>query len=78
MINCAYYSTHIGAWLAYSSTAANVKLWVHGHMHNASDYVIGDTRVVCNPKGYPGEKNGEGLCYFNPCKVVDVESLFTQ
>lgn len=27
-------------------------LWVHGHMHNSSDYAVGSTRIVCNPKGY--------------------------
>ena len=27
-------------------------LWVHGHVHHAVDYRIGDTRVVCNPRGY--------------------------
>ncbi len=27
-------------------------LWVHGHIHHASDYRIGDTRVICNPRGY--------------------------
>ena len=31
-----------------------IQLWIHGHMHNASDYVIGQTRVVCNPRGYIG------------------------
>ena len=31
-----------------------IKLWTHGHMHNASDYMIGETRVVCNPRGYIG------------------------
>ena len=31
-----------------------IKFWVHGHMHNESDYMIGDTRVVCNPRGYIG------------------------
>jgi hypothetical protein len=31
-----------------------IKLWVHGHMHNASDYMIDETRVVCNPRGYIG------------------------
>jgi Icc-related predicted phosphoesterase len=30
-------------------------LWVHGHMHDAVDYAIGTTRVVSNPRGYPGE-----------------------
>jgi Icc-related predicted phosphoesterase len=29
-----------------------IKMWTHGHMHNQSDYSIGDTRVVCNPRGY--------------------------
>lgn len=27
--------------------------WVHGHMHNTSDYTIGGTNVLCNPRGYP-------------------------
>lgn len=35
--------------------ADNVKLWVHGHMHDEFDYVIGTTNVVCNPRGYPKE-----------------------
>lgn len=30
----------------------NIKLWVHGHTHTGHDYKIGDTRVVCNPRGY--------------------------
>jgi Icc-related predicted phosphoesterase len=31
-----------------------IRLWTHGHMHNRSDYMIGETRVVCNPRGYVG------------------------
>lgn len=27
-------------------------LWVHGHIHQAVDYRIDRTRVVCNPRGY--------------------------
>ena len=34
-----------------------IKVWTHGHMHNNFDYVIGDTRVICNPHGYPGEND---------------------
>jgi Icc-related predicted phosphoesterase len=30
-------------------------LWIHGHMHDAMDYTIGGTRVICNPRGYPEE-----------------------
>ena len=32
------------------------KLWVHGHVHDNFDYELGETRVVCNPVGYPFEK----------------------
>jgi Icc-related predicted phosphoesterase len=27
-------------------------LWVHGHTHDSLDYVLNETRVVCNPRGY--------------------------
>ena len=27
-------------------------LWTHGHTHEQFDYMIGNTRVVCNPRGY--------------------------
>lgn len=33
------------------------KLIVHGHTHRQCDYMIGDTRVVCHPRGYPGEND---------------------
>lgn len=32
-----------------------IKLWTHGHMHQCFDYRVGDTRVVCNPRGYNDE-----------------------
>jgi hypothetical protein len=31
-----------------------IKLWTHGHTHELFDYMIGTTRVVCNPRGYIG------------------------
>jgi predicted phosphodiesterase len=31
-----------------------IKLWTHGHTHDPFDYVIGETRIVCNPRGYAG------------------------
>lgn len=42
-------------------------LWVHGHMHDSSDYVVAGTRVVANPKGYFNENAG-----FHPGLVVEV------
>lgn len=35
--------------------ASNAALWIHGHIHQHSDYVIGSTRVTANPRGYPDE-----------------------
>lgn len=31
-----------------------IKLWTHGHTHEDFDYMIGSTRIVCNPRGYIG------------------------
>jgi Icc-related predicted phosphoesterase len=30
----------------------NIKVWVHGHMHDPVDYKIGETRILSNPRGY--------------------------
>jgi Icc-related predicted phosphoesterase len=29
-----------------------IKLWTHGHTHEDFDYMLGSTRIVCNPRGY--------------------------
>lgn len=29
-----------------------IKVWTHGHTHDMFDYQIGDTRIICNPRGY--------------------------
>jgi Icc-related predicted phosphoesterase len=29
-----------------------IKAWTHGHTHDFFDYMIGSTRVMCNPRGY--------------------------
>lgn len=34
-----------------------IKLWTHGHTHEDFDYMIGSTRVVCNPRGYINYEN---------------------
>ena len=31
-----------------------IKIWTHGHTHDQFDYMIGSTRVMCNPRGYKG------------------------
>lgn len=44
-------------------------LWIHGHTHVPCDYEVFGTRVVCNPRGYPGEKHRTA---FRPDLVVTV------
>jgi len=65
-LNPAYYSD-LTDWIR---DAGNIDLWIHGHMHNSSDYVIEDgPRVICNPRGYAGyDVNPD----FNPSMVIEV------
>lgn len=57
-----------------SNNEERVKLvdyWVHGHTHSKCDYILGDTRVLCNPKGY-------GAMYmenpnFNNSLIVEID-----
>lgn len=46
----------------------HIKLWTHGHTHHPFDYVIGETRVVCNPRGYDGYENTG----WDPMKVIEI------
>jgi Icc-related predicted phosphoesterase len=48
---------------------SRVSLWVHGHMHDAFDYEVYGTRIVCNPCGYVSYESGNG---FEPDKVVEI------
>jgi predicted phosphodiesterase len=46
-----------------------IKLWTHGHTHHPFDYVVGETRIVCNPRGYEGHEPDSG---WNPNIVIEV------
>jgi hypothetical protein len=46
-----------------------IKLWTHGHTHHAFDYMIGTTRIVCNPRGYDGHEDNTG---FDSAMVIEV------
>ncbi len=41
----------------------NISLWLHGHVHEAVDYMLGWTRVVSNPFGYWGTEVDESVRY---------------
>lgn len=38
----------------FISARPQIILWTHGHMHSYHDYMVGNTRIVCNPRGYIG------------------------
>jgi Icc-related predicted phosphoesterase len=43
------YSSDLSAFILDNP---QIKLWTHGHTHEDFDYMIGSTRIVCNPRGY--------------------------
>jgi Icc-related predicted phosphoesterase len=59
---------------AYASNLEHLMtapVWIHGHMHDSSDYTVGNTRVLCNPRGYPKGDHSENA-YFNPTATFEV------
>jgi len=60
----AAYASNLDELVAGSRAA----LWIHGHLHSQSDYRIGNTRVVCNPRGYPDQRNPR----FQPDLVIEI------
>lgn len=57
------YASNLDDFIASSA----IGYWIHGHIHTKSDYLIGNCRVLANPRGYPGE-----VTEFAPDLVVDV------
>jgi Icc-related predicted phosphoesterase len=52
LINGAYMSDLTD----FITARPQIRLWTHGHTHHDFDYVIGQTRIVCNPRGYVGHE----------------------
>jgi predicted phosphodiesterase len=53
-------------------------LWIHGHVHRSADYVVGNCRVICNPRGYPQRYTTSPVptsfenADFDPALVIDI------
>lgn len=47
-------------------------LWIHGHTHSEFDYNLGDSRVVCNPRGYSKYQDKQENTEFVIDKVVEI------
>jgi len=41
---------------AFIEARPQIRYWLHGHTHYNFNYWIGETRVVCNPRGYIGHE----------------------
>lgn len=39
----------------------DIKLWCHGHIHASNDYILANTRVISNPRGYAGYELNPGF-----------------
>lgn len=64
---CGVYASHLDDVVLGSGAS----LWIHGHVHTPADYVVGDTRVLSNPRGYVNRKRGTHPA-FRPALVVEV------
>ena len=62
-LNYAFRCTHLDDHLMLGDGPA---YWIHGHTHIADTMILGNTHVLCNPKGYPGEISG-----FDPTRCFE-------
>ncbi len=47
----------------------NIDLWLHGHTHHNVDYIIGNTRIVSNQRGYPNEESNQ---FFDENIIINI------
>lgn len=47
-------------------------LWIHGHVHDSHDYLVGSTRIVCNPRGHSNGTNAAENHSFIPDLVIEL------
>lgn len=67
ILDCAYHSD----LSEFILDNPRIKLIVHGHTHQPLDYVIGDCRIVCNPRGYDCEQDYSDYVEYQP-KFIEV------
>ena len=58
----AYFTADMSKYMGWKG------LWLYGHTHNSADFMVGETRVVGNPKGYGKENQRE----FNPNLILEI------
>lgn len=48
------------------------EIFIHGHTHTSFDYMIGNTRILCNPRGYVTQDPNDLNKDFDVNLVIDV------
>ena len=51
--------------------ATEPSIWISGHTHESYDFTLYNTRLICNPLGYPHECN-ESRGHFDDSLIVEV------
>lgn len=51
-------------------------IWIHGHMHNTSDYTIGNTRVLTNPRGYVKYNGLPENAQFDTTNAISLTNIY--
>lgn len=62
-----YFANDLGDYISEMTDTT----WLFGHTHDATDIMLGDTRIVCNPHGYYNS-NEIGNNGFDPFKVIEL------
>ena len=61
----AAYASHL------DELVAKADVWIHGHVHTACSYKIGNCMVICNPRGYVTKRMVQQTGFVDPC-VIEV------
>ncbi len=62
-IDNGYFYSELGNEIADSE----IDYWIHGHTHNSKNYLINNTNIINNPRGYVGYETRSG---FNPNLLI--------
>ncbi len=64
-LNPEFYGSYTNEWYwnpkmmnLLEEFSDKILVWCHGHSHASNEAIIHGVRVVCNPRGYPGENPG--------------------
>jgi len=65
-LTSAAYASHL------DELASKAHLWVHGHVHDSFNYLVGNCRVVANPCGYIQRDGTQENERFDPNLIIEL------